>query len=324
MPIGTMEQLEARIVDFWARRHKLAKDEWNEFAKLIFVYLGARNFTHYATLQRYHPMEDYASLKRQFVEDFFTDKIFLPAIAESFKPSGLVSAKVLHGSYYPNYLVEKIRKCKRYEEILEDNEVDNSTEKEAHSPAINETEQPDIGEGTEIGSADHVTRDAGDQLEKVLEKNLASPNNIVEENAEDELQWSGAELVEADKIQAAAMEFLESRDRCDWVLRFLGCHQFLDEEDRPALQWLAKKHGITSYARRAKELGITRPHGGYTRAAPWSDTILGQWLMGVGVDVGQITDPGQSRTHRGDQQISEALKILRCETLRKVAIDKCC
>jgi hypothetical protein len=107
-------------------------------------------------------------------------------------------------------------------------------------------------------------------------------------------------------------------------LRFLGCHQCVDEDDRPALQWLAKKHNIPSYASRAKALGITRPHGGYTRAAPWSDTILGKWLMSVEVDVGQLTDPGRARTHRGDQQISDALRILCCETLKRVSANKCC
>ncbi len=291
MPQWTVKKIELRVLELWANRQGLTGDEWKELCELIFDFLNSLYFSEYHTLRRcYSELEYPAELRRHLIWDFIADKVFLPTAGERSQEGTLDHMGALAWTFYKRYLLQQIRRCKRY------------------MPLFVDPEDPDA----DVGAPE--PGEAGDRPDHIPEPPTGTPSGPDEDG--------GATLPDdedAERIRRAAIGFLEQAE--DWVILYLGSHYCRAGEDQPSLVSLARRYGIRNYAIKAKRLGITRPHGGYTREAPWSDTMLGQWMQSLGIEVERIAAPQHSRTRRDSEPIARAMKILCCEALKKVKQD---
>lgn len=100
-------------------------------------------------------------------------------------------------------------------------------------------------------------------------------------------------------ILASATQFLEAAEERD--LLYLARHVCPGDNEKLPMSTLAEEYKIPSYHEHAKKLGITVDRGGITYAA-YRDTMLGQWLVSLGIT------PGKENI----DLMQEAFKIL-CE-----------
>lgn len=290
MPQRTVREIERRIQELWEKRRRLTKAEWKELCELIFDFLNSLSFPEYRTLRHCYPeLEHPDELRRHLIWDFIADKVFLPTTGERSQEGTLDHLGALAWTFYKRYLLQQIRRCKRY------------------APLSVDPEDPDVGASPELG-------EAGDRRGHIPEPPTDTPSGPDEDG--------GATLPDdgdTGKLRRAAVNFLGKAE--DWVILYLGCHYCRAGDEQTSLCSLVQRHGIRNYAVKARRLGITRPHGGYTREAPWADTTLGQWMQSLGIEVGRIAAPEHSRTRRDSEPIARAMKILCCEALKKMKQD---
>jgi hypothetical protein len=120
-------------------------------------------------------------------------------------------------------------------------------------------------------------------------------------------------------ILPAAVAFLDAAERkqqaCGeplWILLYLANHFCQAEtDDRISLSTLRDRYGIRSHHVKARQLGITSALGGFPSFDDFAQTLLGQWLQGLGIAI----------TRENQSEIRTALKILCRAALDRVKAD---
>ena len=322
----------------WLRRADLSVRESEQLYRLVHSALIGVGASHYESLKWCYPGEPDQNLRLQLINDFYTDIVYLRALQPSFQPTPLNHVGALR-SYYKNYLIDRIRRCERARKPAQvvaesvaaearsghtshamlDDEHHDQLETEGADWRSDHDQEAELAETTvktdsqaESIADDWLTRaDEATKRVTVVEKRFfeAATRSVVESTAEtldqarDLEQLRARILPQARAFLAEAVRDSRAQGEAPWVLLYLAHHHCQpDPELRQTMAGLAARYQIRNYNGRARKLGIASAKGGFPSLAAFSQTLLGGWLVKMGIAIDQDNM----------EEIAQALKIL-CE-----------
>ena len=184
---------------------------------------------------------------RAWRDSFFVDKVLMPATTGNTAMSRELTPGGLP-RFYRNYLRDQMRKVKRRREH----------------------------QGYE-GAEDDLA-DSASEIGQPVPNWCGLTGLDADANAHSDSPSDSG--FDATSIEAGAREFLAAAE--DWVVVYLALH-FCGGRDRLPLSKIHQQFRIPSYHYKARQLGIAPPRGGYEALAEFKSTLIGRWLVDMGV-----------------------------------------
>lgn len=264
------------LAELWLHRDQLSKAEWDLLYQLVWRVLKEGDYSELESLPL--PLKNY-------IDEFFRDKVFLPTTKKTFRGKPLYYDNVLM-LFFRRYLIQKIKEIERLKEVP---------------------------------LPDDDNRDDGEDGKKPL-----IPPELIAPVAQDDAVLLGEYGFTPEQVALSARQFLQKNEEWVRLMIALSfCPDKDKDKQLPIpLSLLAQKYKIPAYYYRARKLGIppkTVPKKGissknlYEFQQDFENTLLGQWLISLGLS---ISNENQDVIHLAFKILCwEALSIVEEEIL---------
>lgn len=248
----TQKSINEELQYLWENRQTLNNEQWNRLALIV-----CNTLKHI----KFYDFEGFTT-QEDLIQDFFEKKVYRPDLNSKCYHTG---ALIL---FFKNFLKDKLPKKIEYDEKVRSYEV-----------MIENGEKNTDEYSSEDENLDWRT---SNNDEKVLNATENNENENIELDTIDYIEdFTGDAKLFIENVKNSAKQWLGKQDF--WVKLFLANNSYFNE-NREALNILAKKYKIPSYHYKAEKLGLVwkfpKDFKKYEKT-----TMIGQWISTLNIEI---------------------------------------